>query len=105
MERLMRFGKCWLPVVVAYGLSMSAAFAADCNPECDRGIPTFAEELDERDFEAVTEYVNSKRTIEIEEKACNLAISGDVRFEWSYITEKVNGIVFRDGRSPILEFI
>lgn len=91
----MKLWNSWLFVAVAAcGLSTSAAFAA-----CDCSLTDFADELDERDFEAVTEYINSKRTIELEEKACNLAISGDIRAEWSFITEKINGEAIRGHRA------
>jgi hypothetical protein len=44
-------------------------------------------------------YSNRRRTIELQEKASNLAISGDVRAEWQNITEKVNGIERRGGHA------
>jgi len=50
----------------------------------------FAEDLKRRDFEVVEEFLNSKRTIPTSEKANNLTISGDVRFKWRHLCEKVN---------------
>lgn len=44
-------------------------------------------ELRERDFEALREFLRTKRDIDIEKKRKNLSISGDVRFEWQHITE------------------
>ncbi|MCB1148553.1 MAG: hypothetical protein KDK48_00170 [Chlamydiia bacterium] len=44
----------------------------------------------QRDFEAVQELVNSKRTIPLEEKDCNLSIAGDIRFNWANILERIN---------------
>lgn len=80
--------------ITAYGLTASLAFAV-----CDCDFTSFADELNERDLEAVTEYINSKRTIELKEKACNLSITGDIRSEWSYITEVVDGEKLRGGRA------
>lgn len=51
----------------------------------------FEEELNERDWEALHEFVNTKRTIDVKEKAKNLTITGDVRFEWRHLYEEVNG--------------
>lgn len=44
-----------------------------------------------RDFEAVQEYVNSKRTIPLEEKEKNISIGADVRFIWAAVQENVEG--------------
>lgn len=91
----MRLPRYVFPIAfAACGLMTSAVFA-DC---CD--LEDFNDELDERDFQAVTEYINTKRSIELQEKACNLAISGDIRTEWSHITEKLNGQKLRGGRVP-----
>lgn len=43
-----------------------------------------------RDYEAVQGYVNSKRSIPLQEKGCNLSISGDVRFIYAWIDEAIN---------------
>jgi hypothetical protein len=56
---------------------------------------SFHNSKDQRDFEAVQEYVNSKRTIPLEEKICNLSISGDIRFDWAGILEQRNCEKFR----------
>lgn len=52
---------------------------------------SYDEELNERDFEALREFINSKKTIDLKEKANNLAISGDVRTEWRHMTETLDG--------------
>lgn len=83
--------RIWCTAVAACGL-LTSHLGASCDADCR---DEFCDELDERDFEAVTEYINTKRTIELEEKSCNLAISGDIRAEWSYITEKLNGVHLR----------
>lgn len=57
----------------------------------------FAQETRERDFEAVHEYLNSKRTMDLIEKGHNLTISGDIRTEWRHLTERENGVRRRGG--------
>lgn len=59
----------------------------------------FAEELNERDFDALREFLKSKRTIDIAEKACNLTISGDVRTEWRHLNETCRGKSVRGGNA------
>lgn len=61
------------------------------------GMSRFQQELNENDFEAVRDFVTTKRLISLEEKACNLSISGDVRVGWRYITEKLRGEQIRGG--------
>jgi hypothetical protein len=78
----MRFLRYLLPVVV-----VAVGFVSSASAECRR--ESYNHPYRTRDFEAVQEYVNSKRTIPLEEKACNLAISGDIRFEWAHITESI----------------
>jgi len=43
----------------------------------------------ERDFDAVQRFVNSKRTISLEEKDSNLSIAGDIRVDWTHTNESV----------------
>lgn len=108
MERVMRLVRYILPsIVAAWGLVGSSAFAADCgckakDADCKKegsgsDLEDFTDELDERDFEAVAEYVNAKRAEDVKDKACGLVISGDIRTEWSYITEVLNGRRLRGG--------
>ncbi len=81
----MKLFKYWLPtVMVAVTLSASVSASSYKRGEVN-------DELDERDYEAVTEFVNSKRTIPLQEKACNLSLAGDIRAEWHHYVEKVNG--------------
>lgn len=56
-----------------------------------------------RDFEAVQEYVNSKRTIPLEEKGYNFTLSGDIRFTWAHVVEKVNSNKLRGGNGVAKE--
>lgn len=52
------------------------------------------QELNERDFIALREFLNTKRE-DIATKKDNLAISGDVRFEWRHLNEKIHGVNVR----------
>lgn len=47
----------------------------------------FDEELNERDFDALRDYLRAKRTVDIEESTSTLTISGDVRTEWRHLNE------------------
>lgn len=49
------------------------------------------EELNERDFQALREYLKTKREVPLEEKDEVLSISGDVRFEWRHMNESGRG--------------
>jgi hypothetical protein len=49
---------------------------------------SFDRQLRTRDDQAVREFVESKENIDIRDKAKNLDLSGDVRFEWRSIREK-----------------
>lgn len=90
----MKFLKYWLPIAVA-ACGLSAAAYADC--ECT--FDSLQDPLDERDIEMVIEFVNSKRTIDLQEKACNLAISGNIKTDWQHTVEKVAGQKVTGGTS------
>lgn len=81
----MRLLRYLLPLVIAVGLTSVPAFA-DIG---DRS--NYEEELNERDFDALRQFINSKRTLDLQDKSCNLTISGDVRTEWRNLYEKCNG--------------
>lgn len=96
----MKWVRWVLCAATACAFMTTTAFAAD---ECDEDeddrdeLELFADELDERDFAAVAEYVNTKRAEDLEADACALEISGDIRAEWSHITEVLNGRKLRGG--------
>jgi hypothetical protein len=73
----MKFFKCFLPLVVAASLFIDLAT-----------LQAHENSMNERDFEAVESYLHSKRTMEVQEKSCNLTISGDIRTEWRHLAEK-----------------
>ncbi len=82
----MRFVKYLVSFLVATGWVATKANAQNIEQET-----AFDRELRQRDDQPVREFVESKENIDIKEKAQNLEISGDVRFEWRRIEEK--GIV------------
>lgn len=91
--KLMRY---LLPLLVALGFTASALHA-DSAFDRNGDEARFNEELNERDWDALQDYINTKRTINVAEKANNLTISGDVRTEWRHIQEKRLGRTLRGG--------
>lgn len=68
----------------------SALTGMHAAPEQDSS--RFDEELNERDFDALRDYLKQKRSIEIEENTLsNLTFSGDVRTEWRHLNEHCRG--------------
>ncbi len=83
MESTMKFLRYLLPVVaVAFGFTASA-------DELSR------EQARQRDYEAITDFIKTKRAITVQEKGGNLMVSGDVRFEYAHINEKHGGQKYR----------
>lgn len=80
----MKFLKVLLATLLA--LSFSSTYAQEFEPRDQDGYD-YNEELNEKDFDALREYLNTKRTINLEEKDTNLTISGDIRFEWRHLCE------------------
>lgn len=65
------------------------------DPEVQDGS-RFDQELNERDFEALRRYLNSKRETNLEDKeATTVTISGDVRFEYRHLNEDLKSIRLR----------
>lgn len=79
---------------------------SDCGEEtrcCESGSESnFEQALDEKDWDALYDYINTKRTINVQEKSCNLTISGDIRAQWRNRLEgnrkKIFRIIDKDGR-------
>lgn len=95
MENIMKLLKYMLPLVVAFGFTAASAHA-----DCGQGPDSrFDDELNERDWNALKNYLNTKRTIDLAEKSCNLTISGDVRTEWRHLNEKQCGKLLRGGNA------
>ncbi len=93
----MKLFKFLLPLLIAVGFA-SPAFAQNRAHEREaQDFSRFDEELNERDFDALRDFLYTKRTIDVKEKADNLAISGDVRTEWRHLNERRKGHVLRGG--------
>jgi len=58
------------------------------------------DEMNERDFEAVYDFIRTKRQIPLADKVNDLMISGDIRFEWENLREKHNGARLRGKNAP-----
>jgi hypothetical protein len=57
----------------------------------DQDGSNYDEELNERDFEALRDFLKSKIKVDVSEKCSTLTISGDVRTEWRYMSEECCG--------------
>lgn len=90
----MQFLRYLLPVVAILGLASTTAFALDADAESrvDR-------ELNERDWDALREYLKNRRILESDDKEDNLIITGDVRTEWRNMVERQDGVNLRGGRN------
>lgn len=78
----MNFAKRLLLLAISIGLASAAAVNAD-----EQDGSRFEEELNERDFDALREYLKSRRTLDIESSTSSLNISGNVRTEWRHLNE------------------
>lgn len=83
----MRLVKYFMPILIVAGFQV-----ANVSAQVNRQETGFDRELNTRDDQPLREFVESKENIDVKEKASNLEISGDVRFEWRSIREK--GVVF-----------
>lgn len=77
---------------------LSLAASGFCQDEPGQDGDSHNEELNERDFIALREYLKTKREIPLEEKDENLSISGDVRFEWRHMNESQSTNALRGGK-------
>jgi hypothetical protein len=57
--------------------------------------------IEERDIQALREWINTKRQVTVKEKGGSLAISGEVRTEMQAAYEKANGVKQRGASSPL----
>lgn len=83
-----------------YLLLLIAAIALVQTGYADQDESKHNEELNEQDWEALREYLKSRREekLEQEKNPCTLTISGDVRTEWRHIKETLNGRNIRGGK-------
>lgn len=97
----MKLFKYVLPLVIACGFA-SGTYAQDVHRHEafeEQDGSDFNQELNERDWTVLQEFVNTKRTIDVKEKATNLTISGDVRTEWRHLNEKQGNRLLRGGNA------
>lgn len=82
----MKFLKCLLSLALTASLFAVHGLNAD-----EQDNSRFDEELNERDFDALRDYLKSKRAVDIEESISSLSISGDVRTEYRHMNESCKG--------------
>ena len=83
----MKLVKYLIPLLIIAGFKATGVYAQFVGQET-----AFDRELNTRDDQPLREFVESKENIDVKEKASNLEIAGDVRFEWRSIREK--GVVY-----------
>lgn len=88
----MNFFKRFIPIATLAAFCALPLYGSECS-----GGTTFDDENNERDWYILQDYMNTKRTIDVAEKSCNLTISGDVRTEWRHMNEKQLGQQLRGG--------
>lgn len=76
--------------LIAGFFAVNGLYAAD-----EQDNSRFEEELNERDFDALRDYLRTKRALNIEESTSTLTISGDVRTEWRHMNETCKGMRLR----------
>ena len=82
----MRLLKYLLALAVMLGFFASSPIAAD-----EQDGSRFDEELNERDFDALRDFLKTRRAVDATPKISNLTISGDVRTEWRHLNESCKG--------------
>lgn len=90
----MKLVKYLLPILLVAGFKTADVYAQRAGQET-----AFDRELNTRDDQPLREFVESKENIDIKEKASNLEIAGDVRFEWRSIHEKGDAFYFEESSS------
>jgi opacity protein-like surface antigen len=90
----MKLLRYFLPAVTAFTVATSGLSALAIT---ERG-EILGSSINERDMEAIKQHVSVKRATYLEEKVNNLGISGDVRAEYKYISEKIGGVQLRGNR-------
>jgi hypothetical protein len=80
--------KSFFPKLFACGLMLTSygLFADTIEGQTD---------VQQRDNKALQDWINAKRQVTVKEIGGALSISGEVRFEYQCINEKINGIAQR----------
>lgn len=77
-----------LPIIaVAAGLASASAFAQEARNPVAGQDSDFERRQDETDRMTTREFIQSKENIDVRQKATNIELSGDVRFEWRHMNE------------------
>lgn len=77
-----------LAVLIVMGMTLNTLTAQVENNRTQQDGDAFNTDLNERDFNALQEYIATKRNVELKEKINNLKISGDIRSEWRHLAER-----------------
>ena len=72
------------------GVTTCSVCVAQQDNSFDPGSYATETEARQRDFEALQEFIKTKRAITVKEKGGNLMISGDIRGEWYYMHARTN---------------
>lgn len=80
-------------------LALAISFLANIAHADEQDHTRFEEELNERDFDALRDFLKAKRALDVDERACTLSLSGDVRTEWRNLNETCCGERLRGGDS------
>ncbi len=82
----MKLVRCLLALSVIIGLCATGVVLAD-----EQDSSHFDAELNERDFDALREFLKARKAVDVAENTSNLVISGDVRAEWRHLDETCRG--------------
>lgn len=61
-------------------------------PKLNAVAVDFGDKVEQRDIEALRDWVNTKRQVTVRERGGNLSLSGEVRTEFQATSEKLNGV-------------
>jgi len=93
----MSWKKCLILAAIVFAFVQEGGFA-DSGEVRGQDQSRYLEELNERDFDALKDYLRNKRIQNVEEAGEDkLVISGDVRAEWRFLRERENGHNLRGG--------
>ncbi len=99
----MKFLRTIIPILVVVGFASTSLYARGPEKDfednvCDKGdLHRHDNQLSERDWEELYDFINTKRQWTVDDKGCKLTISGDVRADWRHTNEK--GYILEDGKS------
>lgn len=99
--------KILLPLLLLIVLVSSNGFAQARRPEggAIQDRSRFEQQLNERDFDALREFLKTKRADDLKTKAKDFTISGDVRLEWRHLIETWRGTSLRGNKHVTTEFL